>query len=164
MKTILIVLIAIGLTSCVPDKTNTSVSTTPNGVNVAQSSSSVKSSAVKVPVPNYAHYNFPNSSIENTFKAFAEVLKTSDRFGVAEQGPKASDGFFVGWKDISLIGVIGIDLTPEQKQKDTYVLIGLDSLPIQDDTVAAFEKDLRELGLKVQKALKLESSEFKLGN
>ena len=163
MKTTLILLIATGLTSCVPDKTNTSVTTNPNGVSATQTSSSVKSSAINLPVAYYAHYNFANSSLENTYNAFKSVLKTNARFGLLGEGPKVTDGFFVGWKDLSLIGVIGIDLTFEQKQKDTYVLIGLDSLPIQEQTVAAFEKDLRELGIGVQKTLKLESSEFKLG-
>ncbi len=165
MKTTLLLVLALGLMACVPQNANTTTSTTttPTGITVTQSSSSVKSSAVNIAVPYYAHYNFPNSSIKNTYKAFDTVLKTNKRFGVAGQGPKASDGFLMGWKDASLIGVIGIDLTLDQKQKDTYVLIGLDSLPIQDDTVAAFEKDLRELGVSVQKTLKLETSEFKMG-
>lgn len=163
MKTALLISIAIGLTSCVPDKSNSSVTTTSNGVSVTQTSSSVKSSAVNVAVPYYAHYNFPNSSLENTFNAFQSVLKTSTRFGLLAQGPKVTDGFEVAWKDNSLIGVIVIDLKLEQQQKDTYVLIGLDSLPIQNDTVAAFEKDLRKLGVGVQKTLKIETSEFKMG-
>jgi hypothetical protein len=160
MKSALILLIATGLTSCVPKNTTTS----PNGVSVTQTSSSVKSSAVNVAMPYYAHYNFPNSSVENTYNAFKSVFKTSTRFGLLAEGPKVTDGFDVAWKDASLIGVIGIDFTLEQKQKDTYVLISLDSLPTYNPTVVALEKDLRELGLSVQKTLKLETSEFKLGN
>ncbi len=165
MKITSILVLTLGLMACVPQNANTTNSTitTPNGVSVTQTTSSVKSSAVNVAVPYYAHYNFANSSIENTYKAFDAMLKTNKRFGVAGQGPKASDGFFMGWKDASLIGVIGIDLTLDQQQKDAYVLIGLDSLPIQADTVAAFEKDLRELGVSVQQTLKLETSEFKMG-
>ena len=157
--------LSLGLIACVPQNANTTTSTTttPTGITVTQTNSSVKSSAVNIAVPYYAHYNFPNSNIENTYNAFKSVLKTSARFGLLGEGPKVTDGFALAWKDSSLIGVISIDLTPQQKQKDTYVLIGLDSLPIQDDTVAAFQKDLRELGVSVQKTLKLETSEFKMG-
>jgi hypothetical protein len=165
MNSKLILVLTLSLMACIPQNANTTTSTTtPTGGTVTQTNSSVKSSAVNVAVPYYAHYNFPNSSVENTFNAFKSVLKTSTRFGLLAEGPKVTDGFELAWKDKSLIGVIVIDLKPEQKQKDTYVLIGLDSLPIQDDTVAAFKKDLQELGVNVQKTLKLETSEFKMGN